>query len=188
MKLGKWNPTEIIKHYNRTDTYCLAMARIDFFSNSYARLILSNSSTLDLLFNDYLPFYFRSEGNLLLIQGGAKSACRKGPVHRAKITHATRVAVAIQFNTDRQDQLKREVVGYLNDHLMRIIVSKVTGKKFDDPLVPRQVVVDPTIYNAFVCEYQLAPKMILTIKKDGNRLIAQITGQKSAEIFPASET
>jgi hypothetical protein len=40
---------------------------------------------LDLLFNDYLLFFFRSEGNLFLIQGGAKSACRKGPVHRAKL-------------------------------------------------------------------------------------------------------
>ena len=99
-----------------------------------------------------------------------------------------RVAVAIQFNTDRQDQLKREVVGYLNDHLMRIIVSELTGKKFDDPLEPRQVVVDPRLYNAFVGEYQLSPKMILTVKKAGNRLIAQLTGQKSAEIFPASET
>src|SRR5262245_27072398 len=99
-----------------------------------------------------------------------------------------RLAVAIQFNTDRQDQLKREVVGYLNDHLMRIIVSELTGKKFDDPLEPSQVVVDPKLYNAFVGEYQLSPKMILTVKKAGNRLIAQLTGQKSAEIFPASET
>jgi len=28
----------------------------------------------------------------------------------------------------------------------------------------------------------------MTIKKDGNRLFAQLTGQESAEIFPSSET
>jgi len=99
-----------------------------------------------------------------------------------------RVAVAIQFNTDRQDQLKYGLVGYLNDHLMRIIVLELTGKEYDDPLEPRQVVVDPNLYNAFVGQYQISPKMILTVKKDGNRLIAQATGQNSAEIFPSSET
>jgi transposase len=52
---------------------------------------------LDLLFNDYLLFFFRSEGNLFLIQGGAKSACRKGPVHRAKInTAAFKVKIALE--------------------------------------------------------------------------------------------
>jgi len=30
--------------------------------------------------------------------------------------------------------------------------------------------------------------MIMTINKAGNRLIAQLTGQEGAEIFPSSET
>jgi len=98
-----------------------------------------------------------------------------------------RVAVAIQFNTDRQDQLVRDPVGHLND-LMRIIISELTGKKIDEPQERKQIVVDPKLYDAFVGQYQLSPKMILAIKKDGNRLIAQATGQESAEIFPASET
>src|SRR5262245_27467939 len=54
----------------RCTPYCLAMARIDFFSSSEACLILSNSSTLDLLFIDYLLFYLRSEGNLFLFKVG----------------------------------------------------------------------------------------------------------------------
>jgi D-alanyl-D-alanine carboxypeptidase len=106
------------------------------------------------------------------------------PGYRAAIKYFPRyrVAVALMFNTDRQDQLKREPGEYLND-LMRIIVSDLSGKIIDEPKEPKQIAVDPKLYDAFVGQYQISPKVIITIKKDENRLFAQ-----GAEIFPASET
>jgi D-alanyl-D-alanine-carboxypeptidase/D-alanyl-D-alanine-endopeptidase len=111
------------------------------------------------------------------------------PGYRAAMRYFPRyrVAVAIMFNTDRQDQLKGEQGEYLND-LMRIIVSDLTGKIIDEPQEPKQIAVDPILYDAFVGQYQVSPKVIITIKKEGNRLIAQLTGQGEAEIFPSSET
>ena len=50
------------------------------------------------------------------------------------------------FNTNREDQLERESGDYLND-LMRIIVSDLTGKIIDEPQEPRQIVVDPKLYD-----------------------------------------
>jgi len=98
-----------------------------------------------------------------------------------------RVAVAIMFNTNLEDQLEREAGEYLND-LMRIIVADLTGKIIDEPQEPRQIAVNPKLYEAFVGQYQLSPKVIMTIKKDGNRLFAELTGQGDEEIFPSSET
>jgi CubicO group peptidase (beta-lactamase class C family) len=111
------------------------------------------------------------------------------PGYRAAMRYFPRyrVGVAIMLNTDRQDQLKGEPVDNLND-LMRIIVSDLTGKIIDEPQEPKQIAVDPKLYDAFVGQYQLSPKVIMTIKKDGNRLFAELTGQGSAEIFPSSET
>src|SRR5262249_27501447 len=76
---------------------------------------------------------------------------------------------------------------YLDD-LMRIIVSDLTGEKFDEPQEPKQVAIDPKLYDPLVGKYQFSPKLILTVKKVGNRLLIQLTGQQSVEIFPASET
>jgi D-alanyl-D-alanine carboxypeptidase len=106
------------------------------------------------------------------------------PGYRAAIKYFPRyrVAVAIMFNTNREDQLKREPGEYLND-LMRIIVSDLTGKIIDEPQEPKQIAVDLKLYDAFVGQYQISPKVIMTIEKDENRLFAQ-----GAEIFPSSET
>jgi CubicO group peptidase (beta-lactamase class C family) len=110
---------------------------------------------------------------------GYKTAMRYFPRYR--------VAVALMFNTNREDQLKSESGEYLND-LMRIIVSDLTGKIIDEPQEPKEIAVDPKLYDTFVGQYQLSPKVIMTIKKAGNRLIAELTGQGEAEIFPSSET
>lgn len=37
-------------------------------------------------------------------------------------------------------------------------------------------------------EYELAPGFVLTVRRDGARLLTQATGQQEFEVFPASET
>ncbi|RWL93202.1 MAG: serine hydrolase [Mesorhizobium sp.] len=65
-----------------------------------------------------------------------------------------------------------------------------------DPALPlssppkphHQVAVDPALFDAYVGRYQLAPGVILTVWRDGNRLLTQASGEKEVvEIFPESE-
>jgi D-alanyl-D-alanine carboxypeptidase len=48
--------------------------------------------------------------------------------------------------------------------------------------------VDPSVYDAYVGQYELAPGFILTVTREGDRLMTQATGQEKVEIFPSSET
>jgi len=57
--------------------------------------------------------------------------------------------------------------------------------------IPRERLVakvDPAIYDAYVGRYELSPTFILTITRDGDRLLSQATNQPQVEIFPESET
>jgi hypothetical protein len=48
--------------------------------------------------------------------------------------------------------------------------------------------VDPALYDAYVGEYEVAPGFVLTVTREGDRLLAQATGQSKLEIFPSSDT
>ncbi len=49
--------------------------------------------------------------------------------------------------------------------------------------------VDPALFEAYVGKYDFGQgKTILTVTKEGDRLLAQLTGQPKFEIFPKSET
>jgi CubicO group peptidase (beta-lactamase class C family)/nicotinamidase-related amidase/type 1 glutamine amidotransferase len=49
--------------------------------------------------------------------------------------------------------------------------------------------VDPALYDAYAGRYDFAGgKWVLTVRRDGDRLLAQLTGQPELEILPLSET
>jgi CubicO group peptidase (beta-lactamase class C family) len=48
--------------------------------------------------------------------------------------------------------------------------------------------VDPKIYDAYAGEYEIGPGFVLTVSREGDRLMTQATGQPKFEIFPESET
>ena len=58
----------------------------------------------------------------------------------------------------------------------------------DVPAAPSEVKVDPALYDLYAGEYELAPGFVLTVRRDGNRLLTRATGQEEVEVFPASET
>lgn len=62
------------------------------------------------------------------------------------------------------------------------------GEKAEIPAAVSEVKVDPKIYDAYVGKYELTPNFILTISKEGGRLMAEATGQPPVELFPESET
>jgi hypothetical protein len=46
---------------------------------------------------------------------------------------------------------------------------------------------DPGTLDLYVGKYQFAPSAILTISRDGDHLMAQLTGQPKVELYPESE-
>ena len=53
---------------------------------------------------------------------------------------------------------------------------------------PATVDVDAKALDGYVGDYQLAPNFILTVTRDGTRMMTQATGQGKVEIFPESQT
>jgi hypothetical protein len=52
----------------------------------------------------------------------------------------------------------------------------------------KEVTVDPSIFDAYVGEYQVTPRMILTISREGDKLFAQFPGQDKHAVEAVSET
>jgi len=48
--------------------------------------------------------------------------------------------------------------------------------------------IDPSIYDAYVGEYEVAPGLILTVTKEGDKLFSQSPGQPRSEMLPESDT
>jgi len=62
------------------------------------------------------------------------------------------------------------------------------GEKYGAPASRTEVKVDPKIFDAYVGQYQLGPNFIITITKEGDRLMIQATGQPKFDLFPESES
>ncbi|MRR11391.1 DUF3471 domain-containing protein [bacterium] len=58
----------------------------------------------------------------------------------------------------------------------------------DVPAAPKEARVDPALYDAYAGAYELRPGFVLTVTREGDRLMTQATGQQKFEIFPSSET
>jgi CubicO group peptidase (beta-lactamase class C family) len=62
------------------------------------------------------------------------------------------------------------------------------GESYELPRVRKEAKVDPKIYDAYVGRYQIAPKVIATFTREGDRFLTQITNQPRFQAFPESET
>ncbi len=68
-------------------------------------------------------------------------------------------------------------------------LDQTARKISDEPPKERQTAkLDPKLYDRLVGEYEMAPGAVFTIRKEGDRLMARLTGQSFLEIFPESET
>jgi hypothetical protein len=52
----------------------------------------------------------------------------------------------------------------------------------------KEVKITPTVFDAYVGEYELQPGFTLSFKREGERFFTQATGQGQAEIFPSSDS
>jgi CubicO group peptidase (beta-lactamase class C family) len=60
--------------------------------------------------------------------------------------------------------------------------------KIINQLEGKTVKVDPSIFDAYVGEYEVTPRFILTFTREGDKLFAQGTGQPKMEVEAVSET
>ncbi len=67
------------------------------------------------------------------------------------------------------------------------LAALVYGEKVVLPSERKEVTVDPKLLDGYVGNYELAPKFILTVTREGDRLITQATGQPKVPIFAESE-
>jgi CubicO group peptidase (beta-lactamase class C family) len=69
------------------------------------------------------------------------------------------------------------------------IAHKVAGFYVPElmPVERKAIKIDPAIFDAYVGEYQLASTFVITISREGDKFMAQATGQPKVEIFAETE-
>ncbi len=72
--------------------------------------------------------------------------------------------------------------------LTRAMTAILFDEKYQLPSERTEIKVDPKIYDAYVGKYELRPGFVLTVTREGDRLMTQATGQGKVEVFPESET
>jgi ketosteroid isomerase-like protein len=55
------------------------------------------------------------------------------------------------------------------------------------PVERTPVKLDPKVYDQYVGQYEVAPNFVLTVTKEGEKLMSQATGQPKFELLPVSE-
>ncbi len=66
--------------------------------------------------------------------------------------------------------------------------ANVNAVKIVNQLEGKEVKVDPAVFERYVGEYQVTPKLILSITKEGDKLFAQMTGQQKLTLETVSES
>ena len=72
--------------------------------------------------------------------------------------------------------------------IARDLLAILFGQPYQAAVARTVANVDPKVYDSYVGKYPLSPAFILTVTREGDRLMTQATGQPKLEIFPESET
>ncbi len=73
------------------------------------------------------------------------------------------------------------------DEIGRSLAAILFGKPYDLPKVHTAIKLPPATLQSYIGQYQLAPHFTVTVRRTGDQLTAQGTGQPAAPIFPASK-
>lgn len=72
--------------------------------------------------------------------------------------------------------------------IARDLAAIAFGEKYELPVQRVAIKVDPKLYDRYAGKYQLSPGPLLTITRDGDRLMAEYEGQSRITLYPESET
>ena len=101
--------------------------------------------------------------------------------------------------TSRSLMYKDQGIGYVflvnNDDASKIdnvlnayLIAGKSGLKNTTPIAHKAAKVDPKIYDAYVGRYEIAHETVVTVTREGDRLMAQPTNDGKIELLPESET
>src|SRR5260370_33126459 len=66
--------------------------------------------------------------------------------------------------------------------------AELFDERVADQARPRTAIdVDPSLFDRYVGYYELGPRSIFTVTREGDRLFAQLTGRQKFELFPDSD-
>jgi CubicO group peptidase (beta-lactamase class C family) len=90
-----------------------------------------------------------------------------------------------------QDKLTVAVLSNISGRAPVDIATKLAAIAHGEKVVlaseRKEVTVDPKLFGGYVGNYELAPKFILTVTREGDKLVTQATGQPKVPIFAESE-
>jgi beta-lactamase regulating signal transducer with metallopeptidase domain len=66
-------------------------------------------------------------------------------------------------------------------------VAEFTQRLNDERAIHSEVAIDPKLLDGYVGAYQLMPRLVFTVTRDGNKLFARLTGQQNFEVHPYSD-
>jgi len=90
------------------------------------------------------------------------------------------VDAQLTFETDAQN---KAVAVVLHQNGIDQRAPRIEGQ----PVVPKEIAVDPAVLDGYVGRYQLTPELVITITRDQAKLMAQLTGQPAFEVFASGE-
>ncbi len=76
----------------------------------------------------------------------------------------------------------------MDNVLNAYLIAGKSGLKLTKPISHKVAKVDPKVYDAYVGRYAIGHETIVTITREGDRLMAQATDDGKLEVFPESET
>ena len=90
------------------------------------------------------------------------------------------VDAQLTFETDAQN---KPIAVVLRQNGADQRAPKIEG----EPVMPKEIVVDPAVLERYVGRYQFAPGVVMTITRQQGRLFGQPTGQSIQEIFASDQ-
>jgi len=90
------------------------------------------------------------------------------------------VDAQLTFETDAQN---KAVAVVLHQNGIDQRAPRIEGQ----PVVPKEIAVDPAVLDGYVGRYQLTPELVITITREQAKLMAQLTGQPAFEVFASGE-
>lgn len=66
--------------------------------------------------------------------------------------------------------------------------GNANGIKFIKQIEGKETKIDPAVFDGYVGDYEIAPNFILTITREGDKLMGQPSGQRKVELETVSET
>lgn len=151
----------------------------------------------DAVFDSYVGDYrlapnfvlnVRREGSRFLIQATGQSAVEV----RAKAQEvfvSDKFGAEIRFEKDSEGKFNKLVLRQGGRELpAQRMVQQSSADKQADKQAGKALVLPAAVFDAYVGQYQLAPNFVITISREGERYLAQASGQPQFALMAVSET